>query len=268
MGAPAPSAELLSDSARQGIDTGPTDAPGPRRCPFRSPPTTSSQPSSRLRTVARPPRPRARPSRPSPRRLPRANPPDSHVRVLAAAARRHRGDSRHFGRTTDRDGRAALGRRADFARRAAQDEAGASESLPPSGSQPVGASTGEDRRRTGDLPSRPMAYTGRTGSSSSSRRSASQLDPGTVLYSRYEIVKRIGGGGMGAVYYAKDQQPRRRPARRQGDDPDAPRRVAAREGRRRLHARVDAADLARTPFDPDHLRLLLRRGGRRASTSS
>jgi serine/threonine protein kinase, bacterial len=62
-------------------------------------------------------------------------------------------------------------------------------------------------RRTGDLPSRQMAYTGRTGGSSSSsgRRSASQLDPGTVLYGRYEIVKRIGGGGMGAVYYAKDR---------------------------------------------------------------
>ena len=70
-------------------------------------------------------------------------------------------------------------------------------------------------RRTGDLPSRPMAYTGRTSGASSSgsgRRSASQLEPGTVLYSRYEIVKRIGGGGMGAVYYAKDknlgEQPR------------------------------------------------------------
>ncbi|HEX8335434.1 MAG TPA: protein kinase [Pyrinomonadaceae bacterium] len=61
-------------------------------------------------------------------------------------------------------------------------------------------------RRTGDLPSRPMAFTGRTGGSSSGRRSqASQLEPGTVLYSRYEIVKRIGGGGMGAVYYAKDR---------------------------------------------------------------
>ncbi|MFL6334043.1 MAG: protein kinase domain-containing protein [Pyrinomonadaceae bacterium] len=61
-------------------------------------------------------------------------------------------------------------------------------------------------RRTGDLPSRPMAFTGRTGGSSSSgRRAASQLEPGTVLYSRYEIVKRIGGGGMGAVYYAKDK---------------------------------------------------------------
>ncbi len=31
------------------------------------------------------------------------------------------------------------------------------------------------------------------------------LQPGTLLYGRYEIVKRIGGGGMGAVYYAKDR---------------------------------------------------------------
>jgi serine/threonine-protein kinase len=62
-------------------------------------------------------------------------------------------------------------------------------------------------RRTGDLPSRPMAFTGRTGGSgtASGRRAASQLEPGTILYSRYEIVKRIGGGGMGAVYYAKDR---------------------------------------------------------------
>jgi serine/threonine protein kinase len=32
-----------------------------------------------------------------------------------------------------------------------------------------------------------------------------QLDPSTVLNSRYEIVRRIGGGGMGAVYLAKDR---------------------------------------------------------------
>jgi len=32
-----------------------------------------------------------------------------------------------------------------------------------------------------------------------------QLNPGTVLNSRYEIVRRIGGGGMGAVYLAKDR---------------------------------------------------------------
>jgi tRNA A-37 threonylcarbamoyl transferase component Bud32 len=32
-----------------------------------------------------------------------------------------------------------------------------------------------------------------------------QLDPGTVLNARYEIARRIGGGGMGAVYLAKDR---------------------------------------------------------------
>ncbi len=32
-----------------------------------------------------------------------------------------------------------------------------------------------------------------------------QLDSGTVLNNRYEIVRRIGGGGMGAVYLAKDR---------------------------------------------------------------
>ncbi|MEK6281128.1 MAG: protein kinase [Acidobacteriota bacterium] len=32
-----------------------------------------------------------------------------------------------------------------------------------------------------------------------------QLDPGSLLNSRYEIVRRIGGGGMGAVYLAKDR---------------------------------------------------------------
>jgi serine/threonine-protein kinase len=82
-----------------------------------------------------------------------------------------------------------------------------SEADAPAAKAGTGAGRGdEDRRRTGDLPSRPSAYTGRTGGSSSGRRSSSsQLEPGTVLYSRYEIVKRIGGGGMGAVYYAKDR---------------------------------------------------------------
>jgi serine/threonine-protein kinase len=79
----------------------------------------------------------------------------------------------------------------------------------PAAQEPGGGapSAGVRDRRTGDLPSRPMAFTGRTGggSSSSGRRAASQLEPGTVLYNRYEIVKRIGGGGMGAVYYAKDK---------------------------------------------------------------
>jgi eukaryotic-like serine/threonine-protein kinase len=37
------------------------------------------------------------------------------------------------------------------------------------------------------------------------RPAVKQLEPGTLLNSRYEIVRRIGGGGMGAVYLAKDR---------------------------------------------------------------
>jgi eukaryotic-like serine/threonine-protein kinase len=37
------------------------------------------------------------------------------------------------------------------------------------------------------------------------RPTVKQLDAGTVLNTRYEIVRRIGGGGMGAVYLAKDR---------------------------------------------------------------
>jgi serine/threonine-protein kinase len=69
--------------------------------------------------------------------------------------------------------------------------------------EPKRYTSDEDGRRTGDLPSRGPAYVGRT--AGSSRRASSQLEPGTLLYNRYEIVKRIGGGGMGAVYYAKDK---------------------------------------------------------------
>lgn len=37
------------------------------------------------------------------------------------------------------------------------------------------------------------------------RSKSSALPPGQVLNNRYEIVRRIGGGGMGAVYLAKDR---------------------------------------------------------------
>lgn len=74
----------------------------------------------------------------------------------------------------------------------------------------ISATEDDEGRQTGDMPQQSTsAYTGRSGGS---RRASSQLDPGMVLNERYEIVKRIGGGGMGAVYYAKDknlgEQPR------------------------------------------------------------
>ncbi len=45
----------------------------------------------------------------------------------------------------------------------------------------------------------------REGTTGGHRPSAKQLAANTVLNGRYEIVRRIGGGGMGAVYLAKDR---------------------------------------------------------------
>src|SRR5262245_66285879 len=33
-----------------------------------------------------------------------------------------------------------------------------------------------------------------------------QLEPGTLLLDRYSIVSRVGGGGMGSVYQARDKR--------------------------------------------------------------
>jgi serine/threonine protein kinase len=33
-----------------------------------------------------------------------------------------------------------------------------------------------------------------------------QLEPGTLLLDRYLIVQRVGGGGMGSVYQARDKR--------------------------------------------------------------
>src|SRR4051812_25789646 len=38
------------------------------------------------------------------------------------------------------------------------------------------------------------------------RPAGTQLEPGTLLNDRYYIVKRIGGGGMGSVYQARDKR--------------------------------------------------------------
>ncbi|HUQ33499.1 MAG TPA: protein kinase [Pyrinomonadaceae bacterium] len=46
--------------------------------------------------------------------------------------------------------------------------------------------------------------TTRAGSTGGRKATVQQLEQGAVLNGRYEIVRRIGGGGMGAVYLAKD----------------------------------------------------------------
>ncbi|MBL8148414.1 MAG: protein kinase [Blastocatellia bacterium] len=38
------------------------------------------------------------------------------------------------------------------------------------------------------------------------RNPNAQLEPGSLLYDRYQIVKRVGGGGMGNVYMARDKR--------------------------------------------------------------
>ena len=76
---------------------------------------------------------------------------------------------------------------------------------------------------------------------------------------------RIGGGGMGAVYLAKD--------RNLGDAPRAVKEMVEAHLDPAQHekaigdfqTRVVAADFAGASFDPDHLRLFLRRTARVAS---
>ena len=60
---------------------------------------------------------------------------------------------------------------------------------------------------TGEVPGAPVAvkHTIKKGNTGGHQPTVKQLDPGSVLNSRYEIVRRIGGGGMGAVYLAKDR---------------------------------------------------------------
>jgi hypothetical protein len=57
---------------------------------------------------------------------------------------------------------------------------------------------------TGEIPIQ-VKHTIKKGNTGGHQPTIKQLDPGSVLNSRYEIVRRIGGGGMGAVYLAKDR---------------------------------------------------------------
>lgn len=55
-----------------------------------------------------------------------------------------------------------------------------------------------------DEPSHEVKHT-QKGTTGGRQPAVKQLDPGSVLNARYELVRRIGGGGMGAVYLAKDR---------------------------------------------------------------
>jgi tRNA A-37 threonylcarbamoyl transferase component Bud32 len=57
---------------------------------------------------------------------------------------------------------------------------------------------------TGEVPIQ-VKHTIKKGDTGGRKITIKQLDPGNVLNARYEIVRRIGGGGMGAVYLAKDR---------------------------------------------------------------
>ncbi|HVG38695.1 MAG TPA: protein kinase, partial [Pyrinomonadaceae bacterium] len=86
--------------------------------------------------------------------------------------------------------------------------------VPPPAPVPAADNTGSHNfgaeRAAQDAVSRPVNRVSgsgpRTGGTMNSNRTAPKnLETGTLLNSRYEISRRIGGGGMGAVYLAKDR---------------------------------------------------------------
>jgi serine/threonine protein kinase, bacterial len=78
------------------------------------------------------------------------------------------------------------------------EQGGGTDPVPISSSSLGGSSTG-DVRVVG------TSVTSKKGTTGGHHPAVKQLDSGAVLNARYEIVRRIGGGGMGAVYLAKDR---------------------------------------------------------------
>src|SRR6184192_1725394 len=82
----------------------------------------------------------------------------------------------------------------------AQPSASAEAPQPPRAERPTSMSA---QRGTGQL--EPESGASETSQPSTARRSKPKaLESGKLLNNRYEVVRRIGGGGMGAVYLAKD----------------------------------------------------------------
>jgi hypothetical protein len=73
-----------------------------------------------------------------------------------------------------------------------------------SGEEEVISSDSLGGSTTGEVPIQ-VKHTIKKGNTGGHQPPVKQLDLGSVLNTRYEIVRRIGGGGMGAVYLAKDR---------------------------------------------------------------
>lgn len=79
--------------------------------------------------------------------------------------------------------------------------------VPPENSEPSApiASSVPAASFTDNVQAAGRTSSGKEGTTGGHRPNVKQLASGTVLNGRYEIVRRIGGGGMGAVYLAKDR---------------------------------------------------------------
>src|SRR4029450_4183923 len=78
------------------------------------------------------------------------------------------------------------------------------ESSEPAG---IGSSEGGTRQKSGPVSDARPQTASNIGMVDTDGRKAAKLKPleeGTILNNRYEIVRKIGGGGMGAVYLASD----------------------------------------------------------------